>query len=181
MKTFLFILVLAAVVWVACQKKEPHPTVMADGASSVRDRAQEVLRTAADQTRATAATLAEKSREVAGTVKEDWDRKRVEWRLTDSDIRTDLDKTGVLIREKTGVAGEKLGAAMDNARVVTVINSKLVADPDLSALKIDVDADHGVVTLKGTVKSLELVARATALALETQGVTQVISMLSVEA
>lgn len=178
MKFLLVLILLAAGIWVACQKKAPHPTV--GGEPTLRDRADNALQTAADKSRATAATVAEKSREFASDIKDAWQRKRVEWRLTDGDIRADLDKTGVLIREKTAVAGEKLGVVVDNARVATVINSKFIGDRDLSALKINVDADQGVVTLKGTVKSYELIARATALALETQGVTRVVSLLSVE-
>ena len=63
---------------------------------------------------------------------------------------------------------------------MTVINGKLLATSDLSAFKINVDADKGVVTLKGTVKSVDLIGRAIELALDTDGVTQVVSLLTVE-
>jgi hypothetical protein len=42
-----------------------------------------------------------------------------------------------------------------------------------------VGADHGVVALKGTVGSVELIGRAITLALDTDGVTQVVSLLTV--
>ena len=76
--------------------------------------------------------------------------------------------------------GAKTGVMLDNAKVVTVINAKLVGDAQLSALKINVDADHGTVTLKGTVKSADLIGRAVVLALDTDDVVQVVSLLTVE-
>lgn len=105
--------------------------------------------------------------------------KIVEWKLTPADIKADLEKTGRVVREKSVAAGEKSGEIISDARIVTVINGKLLADPDLSALKIDVDADKNVVTLTGTVKSDELVGRAVELALDTDGVTRVVSLLKV--
>src|ERR1051325_6847104 len=109
MRTLLLVLLLAAVVWIACQKKErePHPTV-GSGSSSVREKTESALNTAADKTRETASAVAEKSREFANDVKDAWDRKRVEWHLTDGEIRTDLEKTGMVIREKSAIAGEKI-------------------------------------------------------------------------
>ena len=85
-----------------------------------------------------------------------------------------------MVRSKTVAAGAKVGDAVDNARIVTVINAKFVGESDLSALKINVDADQGTVTLKGTVGSPELIGKAVALALDTDGVNQVISLLTVE-
>jgi len=106
--------------------------------------------------------------------------KLTEWKLTPADIKADLEKSGRVVREKTLAAGEKAGGAIDNARIVTDINGKYVADKDLSALKINVDADQGVVTLRGTVQSAGLIGRAIELALDTDGVTQVVSLLQVE-
>ncbi|OYV02081.1 MAG: hydrogenase, partial [Verrucomicrobiales bacterium VVV1] len=80
---------------------------------------------------------------------------------------------------KAATAATKTGEVFDNARVVTVINAKLVADGQLSALKINVDATDGIVTLKGTVGSVDLIGRAITLALDTAGVTQVVSLLTV--
>lgn len=105
------------------------------------------------------------------------DAKLTEWKLTPADIKADLQKTGRVVRERTLAAGERVGGALDNTRLVTVINGKYIADRDLSALKINVDANEGIVTLTGEVASLELAGRAIALALDTEGVTQVIGQL----
>ncbi|MFH1498460.1 MAG: BON domain-containing protein [Verrucomicrobiota bacterium] len=122
----------------------------------------------------------EKTKEVATDTKDAISAKLNEWNLTPSDIKDDLAKSGRVVRDKTLAAGETVGGALDNARLVTVINGKYVADSDLSALKIDVDASEGVVTLKGTATSADLIGRAVALALHTDGVSQVISLLTIE-
>lgn len=106
--------------------------------------------------------------------------KIVEWKLTPDDLKADLEKSGRVVREKSVAVGEKTGELIDSARIVTVIKAKFVADLELSAFKIDVDADKDVVTLSGTVKSRELIGRAIALALDTNGVNRVISDLKVE-
>jgi len=121
----------------------------------------------------------DKTKEAAVNTKDAIAAKLVEWKLTPSDIKEDLQKTGRVVRDKSLAAGEKIGGTMDNARIVTVINGKYIADSDLSALKINVDADNGVVTLTGKVDSLDLVGRAVALALNTEGVTQVVGILKV--
>lgn len=125
-------------------------------------------------------SLTEKTQRTASEAREALDEKLTEWKLTPSDLRRDLEKTGRVVRERTLSTGEKVGGALDNARVVTVVKGKYIAEPDLSALDLNVDADKGVVTLTGSVASLELAGRAIALALDTEGVTQVISLLKVD-
>ncbi len=106
--------------------------------------------------------------------------KIVDWKLTPADIKADLEKSGRVVREKSVAAGEKSGEVISDARIVTVINGKLLAASDLSVFKINVDADKGIVSLTGTVKSPELIGRAVVLALDTDGVTQVVSLLKIE-
>lgn len=123
----------------------------------------------------------DKTKVAASDAKNAIDAKLTEWKLTPSDIKADLEKSGRIVRDKTLAAGEKVGGALDNARIVTVVNGKYVADSELSSLKINVDASNGVVTLTGTVGSFELAGRAVALALDTNGVTQVVGLLKIEA
>jgi osmotically-inducible protein OsmY len=124
-------------------------------------------------------TLAEKTNQTASEARAALDAKLTEWKLTPSDIKADLEKTGRVVRERALATGERVGGALDNARVVAVINGKYIADSDLSALDLNVDADKSVVTLTGSVASVELAGRAIALALDTEGVTQVVSLLKV--
>ncbi|MCI0745628.1 MAG: BON domain-containing protein, partial [Verrucomicrobia subdivision 3 bacterium] len=61
-----------------------------------------------------------------------------------------------------------------------VIKGKLLKEPGLSSLSINVDTTDGLVTLSGTVPSHEEVAKAVRLAMETEGVTKVVSTLQVK-
>jgi hyperosmotically inducible protein len=137
-------------------------------------------RTLADKTKDAANTAVDKTKEVATDVKNAVSDKLTEWKLTPSDIKADLAKGGRIVRSKAKTAGEKIGTVADNARIVTVINAKYVGESDLSALKINVDADQGTVTLKGTVHSADLIGKAILLALDTDGVHEVVSLLTVE-
>ena len=99
--------------------------------------------------------------------------------------------------DKAGDAAEKLGdaakatgaaaaqAAKDAAPVVAdagvtaAVKTRLLADPDVAGLRIDVDTKDKVVTLTGTVKTAAQVAEAEKLARETPGVTRVVNNLKV--
>jgi hypothetical protein len=95
-------------------------------------------------------------------------------------LREELARTGKVIREKARRAGEAVADATANARTTAAIKAKLLKEPSLSALSIDVDTNDGVVTLSGNVSSPEEVAKAMSLALETEGVYKVISTLQVK-
>lgn len=136
--------------------------------------------TYAQKTEAAVKNAAEKTKDAAMDAKDAIGDKLKEWKLTPADLKADLAKGTRIVRSKAVTAAAKTGTMFDNAKVVTVINAKLVGDSKLSALKINVDADQGVVTLKGTVKSPELIGRAIALALDTDDVNQVVSLLTVE-
>ncbi len=99
-----------------------------------------------------------------------------EWKLTPADIKADLARTGQVVRTKAQV----VGARIDDARVVTVIKAQYVLDSSLSARTISVECHDGEVTLAGTVSSADLLGRAVALALDTNGVRNVVSHLTVK-
>jgi hyperosmotically inducible protein len=120
-----------------------------------------------------------KTKEVAKDVKDLVATKLVEWHLTPEEIKAELERTGRVVRAKTDAAVAKSEVIIDNARVVAVIKTKLVGDPQLSARQITVVSEQGIVTISGTVPSAELIGRAITLALETEGVTQVVSLLTV--
>jgi hypothetical protein len=165
MNKFLLVLPLLGLAFAGCEKKsEP---VMGEP-------------TLAQKTETAVKNAAEKTKEAAIDAKDAVADKLAEWKLTPSDLKADLEKGGRIVRSKAATVGAKTGAMFDNAKVVTVINAKLVGDSKLSAIKINVDAKDGIVTLKGTVKSPELIGRAIVLALDTDDVVQVISLLTVE-
>lgn len=77
-------------------------------------------------------------------------------------------------------ATKRVGAAFEDSFITTSVKSAVLAEPGLSALKIEVDTKDGVVTLSGTVNSPELKSRATQIAQNTNGVRSVIDNLAVK-
>jgi hyperosmotically inducible protein len=84
-----------------------------------------------------------------------------------------------VVRRKAQEAGAAIADATADARVTAAIKAKMVANRDLSALRISVNTTAGVVTLAGTVNSPEDIGKAMLVAMETDGVTQVVSTLQV--
>ena len=77
-------------------------------------------------------------------------------------------------------AGKSTGA-VDDAQIVTKINTGLAADKDLSVFKIDVDSKSGMVTLKGSVPNDQAKSRAAEIAKATKDVKSVDNQLTVSA
>lgn len=96
------------------------------------------------------------------------------------DIKSELERGGLVVREKVTRAGEAITDAAADARTTATIKTKLLAEPGLSSLRISVDTTDGYVTLSGTVRSHDEVAKAVRLALETEGVRKVVSTLQVK-
>lgn len=69
-------------------------------------------------------------------------------------------------------------ADVTDAGVTAAVKAKLLADPAVAGLKIDVDTQNGVVTLTGRVKSAAEKAEALRLARETTGVKSVTDRLT---
>ncbi len=120
-------------------------------------------------------SVADQARDTADSVKNAIGDKLTEWHLTPDDIKNDLAKTGQVVRTKAQAVGEKIA----DGRIVTVIKAKYVIDRDLSAIDISVDSQDGAVALGGTVASPELIGKAIALALDTDGVRGVTSKIAV--
>jgi len=109
-------------------------------------------------------------------------RPDVTWDLAfyHADISNELARTGIVIRQKAREAGQALSDATADTRITAAIKAKLVRDPDLSAWNISVSTADGVVTLSGTGTSTGNIGKAILLAMETDGVRQVISTLRVK-
>ncbi len=65
------------------------------------------------------------------------------------------------------------GQAVDDATIGTRLKAAFAADPELNALKINVDTTQGVVRLRGEVKSMALRRKAEDTARKVQGVKSV--------
>ena len=83
-------------------------------------------------------------------------------------------------KEKTKAGVEKTQTAMTDAEITSAVKSKLLADKTVGGLKLDVDTEHGVVTLSGPVNSAAERAQALKLARATKGVKSVKNDLKLE-
>lgn len=101
-----------------------------------------------------------------------------EWRLRGDEIKSEFDSSGRVVRSKAPGAGEPTGP-MDSVLVGSV-KEKIAGDSELSSQKIQVEADDGIVTLKGTASSLDQIGKAVAVSLDTGGVKQVVSTIKLE-
>jgi osmotically-inducible protein OsmY len=65
------------------------------------------------------------------------------------------------------------GEAVDDAAILAKVKAAYAADPELSAIKINVDSMQGAVRLKGEVKNITLWRKAEDIAKKTSGVKSV--------
>lgn len=136
---------------------------------------ESAAKSTAESARDTANRAVAKTREVASDVADAFSAKMKQWRLTPDDIRSDLSKSGQVVRENSAKLREKVS----DARIVTVIKAKYVLEKDLPANAVSIESTDGRVTLSGTLASETLVAKAVALALDTDGVQNVTSRIRV--
>ena len=99
--------------------------------------------------------------------------------LRPEDIKDELARSGQVVRRAAIGAGHALADATADARITAAIKAKLIASRDLSALNISVNTTAGVVTLSGAVAASEHISKALLLAMETDGVREVVSTLQV--
>lgn len=84
-----------------------------------------------------------------------------------------IDRTTSQVAAKTEAAADKATAKVGDAAITGSVKTALIAEPNLSALKIDVDTVNGVVTLNGTVDNADQKSRAMSI---TQSVSGVVSV-----
>ncbi|MET3496810.1 BON domain-containing protein [Variovorax boronicumulans] len=83
-------------------------------------------------------------------------------------------------KEAVKDAGAAVSATVDDAAITASVSAGLAKDPDLSAIKIDVDTKGGAVSLKGPAPTAAAKARAEEIAKAVQGVTSVTNLLEVK-
>ena len=77
-------------------------------------------------------------------------------------------------------AAKKEGGVVSDAMISTKVKAEFAKDKDVSAMKINVDTDKGVVTLKGTAKSKAEAEKAETLAKNVAGVSTVRNDIKVQ-
>ena len=80
----------------------------------------------------------------------------------------------------TASAMGKVEDAAGDAMITGKVKTKLLADPDVKGLLIDVDTKNGVVTLNGSADKASNADRAVSIAKDTEGVKSVENKLTVK-
>jgi len=105
------------------------------------------------------------------------------------DAKAKVDASGTTSEVKDGMAnvkeaakdaGAAVSATVDDAAITASVSAGLAKDPDLSAIKINVDTKGGAVSLKGPAPTAAAKARAEEIAKGVQGVTSVSNELEVK-
>jgi len=99
--------------------------------------------------------------------------------LNPDEVKDELARTGQVVRRKAQEAGQTIANAAADTKVTATIKGKLLVNHELASQDISVTTTDGVVTLSGTVGSVDDISRAMALAMETDGVREVVSKLQV--
>jgi len=81
-------------------------------------------------------------------------------------------------RVDTQAVAQNAQAAVEDAGITARVNAELAKDPNLSAIRIDVDTQDGVVTLTGPVDNEQARERATQIAHNVEGVSRVVNNLN---
>ena len=84
-----------------------------------------------------------------------------------------IDQTADEAGKKIGEATDKAGVAIDDTAITSEVKAAIFAEPGLKTLQISVDTVKGVVTLSGSVDSLQSSDRAKTLAAAVTGVKEV--------
>ncbi|MDM0112930.1 BON domain-containing protein [Variovorax sp. J22R133] len=99
-----------------------------------------------------------------------------------SDAKAKMESSGATAKVTEAVkdAGAAVSGAADDATITAAVSSRLAKDPDLSAIKIDVDTKAGNVTLTGPAPTAAAKSRAEEIAKNVKGVSSVDNKLDVK-
>ncbi|MCS4306347.1 osmotically-inducible protein OsmY [Rheinheimera pacifica] len=115
---------------------------------------------------------------LTGKVKSDVDKALAEELIENLDGVTGVDNQLTVVNSGQ-TANSKDGSALKDAKIATVVKTRLLFESEVSGTSINVDADNGVVTLQGEVDSDAEKDLAVAIAKNTSDVTRVIDKLQV--
>lgn len=83
--------------------------------------------------------------------------------------------------DKTRSMGASAVDKVDDAAITTKVKAAIAADKDLSAIRIDVDTQNGVVTLSGPAPTASAKEHASEIARNVKGVSSVNNQLTIKA
>ncbi|MCZ2495582.1 BON domain-containing protein [Xylophilus sp. Kf1] len=147
------VLVGSSVLLAGCEKTQsPTPTTVG-----------EKLDAAIDKTRAVAADV------------------KVEAQTAYNDAQKRVEQDAPRVQDRAQTAATTAGRVIDDVAITAQISTGLARDPELSALKIDVDTKDGVVILRGPAPTASARERAGMVARGITGVVSVDNQLVVKA
>lgn len=92
----------------------------------------------------------------------------------------EVEDLGIVVRKKGGNLVEKTKAAANDAAITARVKTRLTKDRDLSGLDIAVSTQDGKVTLSGRADSPQEIARIIDTVLNTEGVKEVVSSITIK-
>ena len=122
----------------------------------------------------------ERTENAADNAKVEADRAAANASQSMNNAAESVKETAKEVGDATKEAAGNVAAAADAAATTAKVNAALVGDPELSALKINVDTKDGAVLLKGEAPSQSAKDRATDLAKAVQGVISVDNQLTLK-
>ena len=84
------------------------------------------------------------------------------------------------VKNNLQVGTKTMGQYMDDKMIVSKIKAKLIKEPNIRSLNIDVDVNKGIVTLTGIVKTNEQKERVIEIARSTSGTIDVVDNIKVQ-
>lgn len=98
-----------------------------------------------------------------------------------SDVKAQVNEHMPRAEQSARNAGATIAEKVDDITITAQISAGLAKDPDLSAIKIDVDTANGAVTLHGPAITEQARERATVIAKSIKGVNSVDNRLTIKA
>lgn len=190
--TLLFTTLLAGVALTGCNKSTRTSTAAND---TTLPPASDTSRTTPVTTSTTPTTdtlgakvdratdrVADAGRSAAASMREagsDLSARVTEWRLSSSDIESDVIANRPVVRTRTPVMTAT--GKIDKGVLEKAIKGRLHSDAELAGLKFDVNANsEGAVELEGKARTTDQIAHAMAVALDNDGVTKVTSKIKLD-
>ena len=125
--------------------------------------------------------LEEAAKKTEVAVNEGADKLKPQLQQAGAELKPKLENAGEKLKEAAQRTGDQIKAAeASDSGITGTIKTRYVAEPNLSALKIDVDTHDGVVTLNGVVKDEAAKQRAEQVASSVKGVKSVKNHLTVK-
>lgn len=133
------------------------------------------------------AEVKEEAKEAKGTAGRAADKTKTEAKEAKAEVKQESKEAAAKTKEVSKDAGQatkdaavKTKDVTADASITSAVKTKLLGDPKVAGLKIDVDTKDNVVTLTGTVKTAAEKAEAIRLAKNTTGVKSVVDRLIVQ-